>query len=56
MTLAYQKRVGGKELPGLAILEPEPAREDRILRAGPNIDAARRIESISLNQHHPETG
>ena len=43
-----------EELLRVAVLKPESAREAGVLRAGADVDALRRIESVALDEHHAE--
>src|SRR5262245_50980216 len=45
-----------EELSRVAILKPEPPCEQRILRTAADVDALRRIELVSLDEHDAEAG
>jgi hypothetical protein len=46
----------GEELTCVPILEAQPAGEPGVLRAAADVDALRRIEPVSLDEDHAESG
>ena len=45
-----------EEFARISILKPQPAREARVLRAGTDVNALRRVEMVPLNEQHGQAG